>query len=57
MTVEQVQEEFPGWEFWQGFEGVWYARKLKTSAPVVFRAHNLTALRARIRKFQQDGIR
>ena len=57
MTVEQVQEEFPGWHVWQGVAGMWYARRLKSSPPVEFRAHNLTALRERIRKYQKDGIR
>lgn len=59
MTLEEVQKLFPGWHLWQGFEGIWYARRLKpkTSPPVVFRAHNLTALRARISKYEKDGKR
>lgn len=57
MTAEQAREEFPGWHVWQGFEGVWYARRLKASPPVVFRARDLAALKARIRKYQKDGVR
>jgi hypothetical protein len=46
--VAELEAEFPWWEVWRGVTGVLYARRLKSSPPLVVRAHTWTALRARI---------
>ena len=43
----------PGWVWWPGVAGLRYARRPRTSPPVVVRAHNWTALLAAIRKAEE----
>lgn len=30
-----LERRFPYWEFWHGVNGGWYARRLKSSPPIV----------------------
>ena len=53
MTVEQVQEEFPAWHVWT-WMGNCYARRLKSSPPVVFRAPGPDGLRKLIRQWEEQ---
>ena len=42
----------PGWECWVGVAGVLYARRRKTSPPVVYRAATEQELAAKIREYE-----
>ena len=44
--------KFPGWECWVGVGGILYARRRKTSPPVVFRAATAEELAAKIRTYE-----
>jgi hypothetical protein len=41
-----------GWEAWRGIGGVLYARRRKTSPPVVFRAATAEDLAAKITEYE-----
>ena len=41
---------FPRWEAWKGVSGLWYARWLRSSPPVVVRGEDLTDLADQIRR-------
>ncbi len=43
-----------GWECWTGVGGILYARRRKSSPPVVFRAATADELAAKIREYQGD---
>jgi hypothetical protein len=45
---------FPGWECWVGVGGILYARRRKSSPPVVFRAATAEELAAKITEWE-DG--
>jgi hypothetical protein len=49
---------WPGWVWWRGVAGLLYARRPKTSPPMVVRAHNFTALLSAIRKAEarRNGV-
>jgi hypothetical protein len=48
-TAETMAIEFPRWHVWQGIAGLWYARKMLASPPVVLRGEDLMDLRDQIR--------
>jgi hypothetical protein len=43
---------FPAWEAWVGVGGILYARRRKSSPPVVFRAATAEELAAKITQFE-----
>jgi hypothetical protein len=45
----QPVPDHPGWFWWQGVAGLLYARRPRSTPPIVVRAHNFTALLGRIR--------
>lgn len=47
-TKEDLQREFPGWHLWVGIAGLRYARKAKSSPPVVMRGSDWTDIRQQI---------
>jgi len=47
----ELAEEFTGWHVWAGVTGVLYARRLKSSPPVVLRDATVPGLRARVRAY------
>lgn len=49
-TPEEIAEEFGKWHIWQGVAGWWYARRRKTSPPVVVKAQDLAGLREELVK-------
>ena len=55
-TLEDVPDwwpyaaEFPQWHVWRGVCGLVYARRPRTSPPLVVRAENAVELRAQIRQ-------
>jgi hypothetical protein len=48
ITVESIADEFPGWETWQGTEGLWHARIRGATQPVMVHGEDLTDLRDQI---------
>jgi hypothetical protein len=47
-----LRGQFPGWEAWRGVGGVLYARRRKTSPPVVFRDVTGEGLARQIREWE-----
>ena len=43
-----LRGRFPGWEAWRGVSGLLYARRLRTSPPVIVRAATADDLAAKI---------
>jgi hypothetical protein len=51
-NAEHEADDIPwGWECWRGVTGTWYARRLKSSPPIVLRAETLDGLREQVRAF------
>jgi len=44
--------KFPGWECWQSIAGLLYARRRKSSPPVVFRDVTAEGLARQIREWE-----
>ncbi len=44
--------EFPQWHVWRGVSGLMYARRPRTSPPVVVRAEDAVDLRDQIRRVE-----
>jgi hypothetical protein len=44
--------KFPGWECWTGIAGLLYARRRKSSPPVVFRDVTGDGLACQIREYE-----
>jgi hypothetical protein len=44
--------KFPGWECWVGVGGILYARRRKSSPPVVFRAATADELASKITEWE-----
>ncbi len=52
--IRAIAEEFPGWEAWQGLvNGLWHARLLGTTPPVMVHAESPGELRELIRLRQR----
>jgi hypothetical protein len=51
-TLDDVRTLFPHWEIWTGISGLVYARRLRSSPPMVVRAEDprdlIDAIRAEI---------
>jgi hypothetical protein len=47
-VLRSVERDYPGWVAWHGVSGLVYARRVKTTPPVVVRAADVPALRALI---------
>jgi hypothetical protein len=45
--------QFPGWEGWRGVSGILYARRRKSSPPVVFRDTTAAGLIRQIRAWEK----
>jgi hypothetical protein len=43
-----LRSRFPGWQAWRGVSGLLYARRLRTSPPVIVRAATTDDLAAKI---------
>ena len=57
LNVASLQNEFPGWHVWEGVSGdLFYARRPRSSPPIVKRAQTLEELRDEIAK-HVDGTR
>ena len=40
-----------GWHFWRGVSGLYYARRIRCSPPIVFRAETMDNLREQVRQY------
>jgi hypothetical protein len=50
-----LENEFPGWHAWVGVSGdLYYARRLRSSPPVVFRSETVQGLCDLIAKYLSD---
>jgi len=47
--------EFPNWYVWRGIAGLVYARRVRSSPPVVVRAADALNLRDRMRRVEIPG--
>jgi len=45
--------KFPGWQAWRGVSGLLYARRLRTSPPVIVRAATADDLAAKITEYER----
>jgi hypothetical protein len=43
-----IAEEFPGWEAWRSFNGMWHGRKLGSVPPVMFHGESSEQIREQI---------
>jgi hypothetical protein len=50
----RMADAIPGFHCWQGCGGLWYARRLRASPPVVLRAESLDELRQKIDSWLSD---
>lgn len=48
--LDGLTAEFACWEQWRGVNGVFYARRMRSSPPIVFRAETLGDLRKQVRE-------
>jgi hypothetical protein len=48
--LDALEDIPPGWHWWRGLSGLYYARRVKSSPPVVFRAESLHELRELVRQ-------
>ena len=51
MCGDDDLDEFPCWHWWTGVSGLYYARRLKSSPPIVFRGESLGALRELVQEY------
>jgi hypothetical protein len=49
--VDGLETTFTGWHCWRGVSGIWYARRVRSSPPVVLRAESLAELKELVRKY------
>jgi hypothetical protein len=51
LTLVSLADQFPDWEAWVGIEGLWHARIVGATPPVMVRGESLDDLRDEIRKY------
>jgi hypothetical protein len=49
-----LRGKFSGWQAWQGVSGLLYARRLRTSPPIVVRAATAHDLAAKITEYEHS---
>jgi hypothetical protein len=54
-ALKRIEENYPNWHTWTGVGGVLYARRVKSSPPVVYRATTPAGLEAQIREHERDS--
>jgi hypothetical protein len=50
--LARVLRQFPHWHYWRGVGGLHYARRPKTSPPVVLRAGTAAELAAKVTEWE-----
>jgi hypothetical protein len=48
--IRAIGQEFEGWEAWQSLNGVWHARRVGTTPPVMVHAESPDEIREQIRQ-------
>jgi hypothetical protein len=48
--LDAFAEELVAWHWWRGVGGLFYARRVKSSPPIVFQAESLDELRELVRQ-------
>jgi len=51
--LKRLEDDYPAWHTWVGVGGLLYARRLKSSPPVVYRSTDPAQLEARIREHER----
>jgi hypothetical protein len=54
---EALEAELPGWHAWRGVTGLFYARRVKSSPPIVLRAESLDDLYEQVRAHVSERAR
>ena len=52
-SLAALRGRFPGWQAWRGVSGLLYARRLRTSPPVIVRATTADDLAAKITEHER----
>ena len=52
-AAAQIETDYPCWHVWRGVSGLWYARRPRSSPPVVLRNRIVTGLRAQVGAFMR----
>jgi hypothetical protein len=52
-TLATLRGRFPGWQAWRGVSGLLYARRVRTSPPVIVRAITADDLAAKITEHER----
>jgi hypothetical protein len=47
---DDLELELHSWHWWEGVSGLYYARRMKSSPPVVLRAENMDELQELVRQ-------
>jgi hypothetical protein len=56
--LSDIERDFPGWHAWRGVGDTgWYARRERSSPPIVLRAESLEALRQQVSAYLADRAR
>jgi hypothetical protein len=50
LTPEAIEQEFPGWEAWQGIDRLWHARVRGATPPVMVHGEDLVDLRDQVKR-------
>lgn len=51
------RDPMTGWHWWKGVSGLFYARRPKSSPPIVLRAESLEELREQVRAYLAERAR
>jgi broad specificity phosphatase PhoE len=58
ITKESIEQEFPGWEAWQGIDRPWHARIRGATPPEMVHGEDLVDLRDQVkRRISDEGVR
>jgi hypothetical protein len=49
--LDALEDIPPGWHYWRGVSGLFYARRVRSSPPIVLRAETLDGLREQVREY------
>lgn len=51
ITRQEIEKAFPGWDTWQGVDGLWHARIRGAVPPVMVHGEDLVDLRDQIQAY------
>jgi len=50
--LARLLRKYPHWQAWRGVSGIWYARRPKSSPPIVLRGETPGELASLVRKWE-----